>query len=149
MRCAEYVLGTVFHVGLSAGCCDAPIQSSALQNNWPSMEQGSLFWQPVPAVSQHITLPLGGQKGAISASLDLGGGGPLFAKITLAKKKETWSGFITNMRASKSLVTHSLAWSALFLLLLELFPARIRQGSEYTLSRCQDHHKTNTRTANA
>lgn len=71
-----------FHVSLGAGCCDALIQSSTLQNNWPGVEQGPLFWQPLPAVSQHITLPLGGQKRAISAFLDPGDS--LFAELTLA-----------------------------------------------------------------
>jgi len=64
-------------------CCDALIQSSTLQNNWPAVEQGPLFWQPLPALSQHITLPLGGQKGAISASL--GQGDAQFAEVILAK----------------------------------------------------------------
>lgn len=32
-------------MSLDAGCCEALIQSSTLQNNWTAVEQGSLFWQ--------------------------------------------------------------------------------------------------------
>lgn len=79
----ECVVGNILRVSFGAGCCDALIQSSTLQNNWPVVEQGPLFWQPLPAVSQHITLQLGGQKGAISASLDLGDS--LFADVIFAR----------------------------------------------------------------
>lgn len=82
MRCV-CVVGGVLRVSFGAGCCDALIQSSTLQNNWPVVEQGPLFWQPLPAVSQHITLRLGDQKGAISASLDLGDS--LFAEVIFAR----------------------------------------------------------------
>lgn len=84
VRCEPWVhLGSVIHVRLGAGCFDALIQSSTLQNNWPAVEQGPLFWQPLPAVSQHITLPLGGQKGAISSSSDLAN--TAFAELALTK----------------------------------------------------------------
>lgn len=78
-------LGSVFRVRLGAGCFDALIQSSTLQNNWPAVEQGPLFWQPLPAVSQHITLPLGGQKGARSPFSDQGNS--LFKTLTKCYSK--------------------------------------------------------------
>lgn len=66
------------------------------------------------------------------------------------EKSETWSAFITNnMFESTGLVIRLLAWYAVCLSILELFPGRIRQGNGYALKGCQVHHKANTKTANA